>query len=220
MLLNAWFSKVQATGEAEILGGATTEENPAEPRETASLAARLAPEETASPLLAENGDLSTPSLKGTISAAPSQVPSKPTLASAKPAKIVNDSAPATPEAVSAPSRYFIQPTSGRNWGILHSQGGVDIANSCGTPIVAAASGVVTRRMTGWNSGYGNYLMIEHPNGTETRYAHMQEMWAKVGDAVNQGAQIGTIGNTGKVEGGNGCHLHFEVHGAPNPFVKR
>jgi murein DD-endopeptidase MepM/ murein hydrolase activator NlpD len=145
-----------------------------------------------------------------------------TVVNAAKSKAVTEEAIVLEEKPAAKSvaRYFIQPASGTNWGILHTSNAVDIANACGTAIVAAASGVVVERETGWNSGYGNYIMMEHPNGTKTRYAHMRDMYAKVGDYVNQGAQIGTIGNTGYVEGRTGCHVHFEVKGATNPFTRK
>lgn len=117
--------------------------------------------------------------------------------------------------------YFIQPTSGYNWGILHAHNAVDIANACGTQVVAAADGVVIAEDEGnWNSGYGSYITIEHPNSTRTKYAHLSRVLVSAGDEVHQGDKIGEIGNTGYVHGGNGCHLHFEVAGAANPFAKK
>lgn len=112
------------------------------------------------------------------------------------------------------------PTVGINWGKLHSNNAVDIANSCGTPVYAAHSGFITEALDkGWNSGYGTYLEISAPNGISTLYAHLSALFVSEGAYVNKGDMIGTIGNTGKVDGVSGCHLHFEVHGASNPFVK-
>lgn len=115
--------------------------------------------------------------------------------------------------------YFAIPTTGWNWGQLHPFNGVDIANACGTPIYAAAEGLVTEAQAGWNDGYGTYIMIEHPNSTKTRYAHNQRNLVSVGDYVSKGDQIAIIGNTGLTHGPTGCHLHFEVKGAKNPFAK-
>ncbi|OGY63395.1 MAG: hypothetical protein A2214_00585 [Candidatus Harrisonbacteria bacterium RIFOXYA1_FULL_48_8] len=116
--------------------------------------------------------------------------------------------------------YFIMPTTGWNWGRLHNYNAVDIANACGTPIYAAAEGLVTRSDSyGWNEGYGRMIDIEHPNGVTTRYTHSQKNLVSVGDYVLQGDLIAYIGNTGKTDGPTGCHLHFEVHGARNPFAK-
>jgi len=116
--------------------------------------------------------------------------------------------------------YFIMPTNGFNWGRLHNYNAVDIANACGTPIYASADGVVSEEeSTGWNGGYGNYIMIEHPNEVKTLYSHNSQNIVTVGDIIQQGELIGYIGRTGNVNGPTGCHLHFEVHGAVNPFAK-
>jgi murein DD-endopeptidase MepM/ murein hydrolase activator NlpD len=126
----------------------------------------------------------------------------------------------TPKASSKhTSHYFIQPAAGLNWGILHGHNAVDIANACGTPVVAAAGGVVidSSDSGGWNGGYGNFLYIQHPNGTKTKYAHLQTLEVSSGDEVSQGQEIGKMGDTGH---STGCHLHFEVNGAANPFAKK
>ena len=115
--------------------------------------------------------------------------------------------------------YFSIPTTGWNWGQLHLYNAVDIANACGTPIYAAAEGLVIESRGGWNGGYGNYILIEHPNGTQTRYAHNEKNLVAVGDYVAQGDIIGYIGNTGNTHGPTGCHVHFEVKNARNPFAR-
>jgi LysM repeat protein len=116
--------------------------------------------------------------------------------------------------------YFAIPTTGWNWGILHNYNAVDIANACGTPVYASAEGLVLEQTSsGWNGGYGSYILIEHPNNTKTRYAHLSKSIVSVGDYVSQGDLIGYIGNTGETHGPTGCHLHFEVIGAKNPFAK-
>lgn len=113
--------------------------------------------------------------------------------------------------------YFMQPATGYNWGRIHGRNGVDIANSCGTPIYAAADGAVTQAdSSGWNGGFGKFIKIQHPNGTETLYAHNGRLLANVGDAVVRGQQIAVMGSTGR---STGCHVHFEVHGAKNPLAK-
>lgn len=119
--------------------------------------------------------------------------------------------------------YFISPLpkNSWNWGILHKNNAVDIANVCGTPISAAASGIVTKigDPSSWNGGYGGYLVIEHQNGTETLYGHTRLNLVDIGKMVEQGEKIAEVGNTGNVKGVTGCHVHFEVRGARNPFVK-
>jgi len=119
---------------------------------------------------------------------------------------------------------FIMPAQGYNWGILHHYNAVDIANSCGTPVIASAEGLVVPddsipdATDGWNAGYGNFILIEHPfgNNVETRYAHLEKMLVQPGDYVKQGQEIGLMGETGDA---TGCHVHFEVIGAHNPFAK-
>jgi murein DD-endopeptidase MepM/ murein hydrolase activator NlpD len=116
--------------------------------------------------------------------------------------------------------YFKAPTTGWNWGQLHDYNAVDIANQCGTPVYAAAEGLVLEtNNSGWNDGYGNYVKIEHPNKTYTLYAHLNKILIDEGKYVLQGAEIGLMGNTGNTHGPTGCHLHFEIHGAKNPFAK-
>jgi murein DD-endopeptidase MepM/ murein hydrolase activator NlpD len=113
--------------------------------------------------------------------------------------------------------YFMQPTTGYNWGRIHGRNGVDMANACGTPIYAAADGIVTvSDGVGWNGGFGQYVKIRHANGTETLYAHASRVLASVGEAVAKGQQVAVMGTTGR---STGCHLHFEVHGARNPLAK-
>ena len=118
--------------------------------------------------------------------------------------------------------YFALPARGWNWGMLHFENAVDIADKCGSPIYASAEGLVTESSAdgSWNDGYGNLVVIEHPNGTETRYAHIQESFVTIGDYVSQGTKIAAIGSTGNTHGPTGCHLHFEIVGAKNPFALR
>jgi murein DD-endopeptidase MepM/ murein hydrolase activator NlpD len=121
------------------------------------------------------------------------------------------------------SNGYIWPTTGTftsgygpRWGRMHR--GIDIAGPVGTPIVAAASGVVVR--SGWNSGgYGNLVDIRHSDGSLTRYAHNSRLLVREGQQVNQGQQIAAMGSTGF---STGPHLHFEIHlpgtGTVNPMA--
>ena len=93
---------------------------------------------------------------------------------------------------------------GWRWGRIHQ--GIDIAAPIGTPILAAASGVV--EYSQWhNGGYGNMIDIRHADGTITRYAHMNALYVKEGQTVGQGQIIGEMGSTGF---STGPHLHFEI----------
>ncbi len=112
--------------------------------------------------------------------------------------------------------YFTHPVPGaiRTQGI-HGYNGVDLGASAGTPVKAAAAGeVIISRSTGWNGGYGQYVVVKHPNGTQTLYAHLSSNSVVAGTKVAQGQTVGAVGNTGR---STGNHLHFEVRGAKNPF---
>ena len=118
------------------------------------------------------------------------------------------------------SGYYAIPVAGYNWGKLHGNNGVDVANKCGTEVRAAAPGIVrSSKIGGWNGGYGGLNIIQHDNGTQTYYAHLQNSTVSEGQTVTRGQLIGYVGNTGKTTGVTGCHLHFEVRGAKNPFAR-
>ncbi len=112
--------------------------------------------------------------------------------------------------------YYIRPIDGgRKSQGIHGYNAVDLANSCGTPVYASAAGnVILSRTTGWNGGYGKMIVISHSNGTQTLYAHLSKIVALSGWHVAQGQLIGYVGTTGR---STGCHLHFEIRGAKNPF---
>ena len=115
-----------------------------------------------------------------------------------------------------PAGYLTRPINGgiRTQGI-HGHNGVDLASSYGTPILAAADGqVIVVKTGGWDGGYGNYVVIQHPNGLQTLYGHMSAVLVSVGQHVDQGQEIGKMGSTGE---STGVHLHFEVRGGRNPF---
>lgn len=114
------------------------------------------------------------------------------------------------------SGYYIRPiVGGRKSQNLHGHNGIDLAAPVGTPIIASAAGTVIISRTGsWNGGYGNYVVVSHPNGTQTLYAHMLKNLVSAGEKVEQGETIGYIGMTGNT---TGPHIHFEIRGAKNPF---
>ncbi len=119
---------------------------------------------------------------------------------------------------------FLWPTRGRltspfGWRILRGRRqyhtGIDIANRTGTPIYAAASGVV--KFSGWIRGYGRVIIISHSYGYQTVYGHCSRLLVKTGQYVKQGQYIAKMGSTGYA---TGPHLHFEVrkYGKPqNPL---
>ncbi len=84
--------------------------------------------------------------------------------------------------------------------------GLDVSAPTGTPVIAAADGVVT--FSGWKGGYGNIVIIEHEGSeVETRYAHLSQRNVQVGDVVTGGTQVGEVGSTGR---STGPHLHYEI----------
>jgi murein DD-endopeptidase MepM/ murein hydrolase activator NlpD len=84
--------------------------------------------------------------------------------------------------------------------------GVDLAAPYGTPIVAAADGIV--RFAGWHGGHGNFVQIAHDGGMGTGYGHMSRYVVRPGETVRQGELIGYVGSTGL---STGPHCHFEVY---------
>lgn len=159
----------------------------------------------------------------TVKKVETKTPAKP---AAKPAakptpKPVAKTKPSTAKAATivktASAGYFSNPCPACHLSQgIHGHNGVDLAGPLGTPIYAAASGTVTLIKGGdaWNGGYGNYVVVTHPNGTSTLYAHMSRIAASSGASVAKGQILGYVGSTGE---STGNHLHFEVHGAVNPF---
>lgn len=101
---------------------------------------------------------------------------------------------------------------GPRWGTTHP--GLDIAAPSGTPVVAARAGRVV--LSAWDGNYGLSVVLDHGDGTRTRYAHASMLLVQVGQWVEQGAPVIRVGSTGF---STGPHLHFEViiNGTPvNP----
>jgi murein DD-endopeptidase MepM/ murein hydrolase activator NlpD len=92
---------------------------------------------------------------------------------------------------------------GMRWGRMHE--GVDIGVGYGTPIHAAAAGVVV--WAGWEGGYGNLVVVDHGGGLSTAYGHQERIAVSYGQHVAQGEVLGYVGCTGHCFG---PHLHFEV----------
>jgi murein DD-endopeptidase MepM/ murein hydrolase activator NlpD len=97
--------------------------------------------------------------------------------------------------------FRIDPITGRS--ALHT--GLDFQADTGTPILAAAGGVVV--VQEYHAAYGNMVEIDHGNGLITRYAHASATFVKKGDLVKRGQKIAAVGSTGR---STGPHLHFEV----------
>ena len=96
----------------------------------------------------------------------------------------------------------VHPVSGQ----YKQHDGVDIKANQGEPVLSAADGEVVK-VAKSSTGYGNHVIVEHADGTQTLYAHLYSYGVKEGDVVTQGQQIGEVGSTGT---STGNHLHFEV----------
>ncbi|MBP6858179.1 MAG: peptidoglycan DD-metalloendopeptidase family protein [Candidatus Pacebacteria bacterium] len=123
----------------------------------------------------------------------------------------------TPVKTETTSSYFTHPIPGS---VLtqgaHGYNGVDFGAPTGTKVLAAASGkVLIAKGSGYNGGYGENIVIEHDNGTQTLYAHLSSVLVSEGDEVTKGQKIALSGNTGR---STGPHLHFEVRGGTNPWT--
>ena len=117
-----------------------------------------------------------------------------------------------------PNSYFIWPIPSphRITQGLHPFNAVDMSNgACGEAIWAAAGGQVQK--TGSTRVGGKYVRILHPNGVVTYYGHLSGILVAPGSRVLQGQMVGYMGRTGT--SATGCHLHLEVRGTANPFVK-
>ncbi len=145
--------------------------------------------------------------------------SKPSIVVQKAITSSSQKAKKTVSSTNAPDGYYLRPALGpitspygSRKGSFHY--GVDIGSSRGTQVKAAADGVIISVVNSCVEGnlrcggrYGNNIVIQHNNGTSTRYAHLSKAEVSIGDNVSQGDEIGKTGNTG---GSTGPHLHFQI----------
>lgn len=93
--------------------------------------------------------------------------------------------------------------------------GIDIKSRVGVPVLASKSGRVI--FSGTKGGYGQYIQVLHPDGLDTRYAHLSELRVKTGQWVKRGETIGLIGKTGNAQYRAIIpHLHFEIRRGEEP----
>ncbi len=172
-------------------------------------------------IIAQNGLASEVVVKGESLFLPGARPINPpsTLASnfraptstrdTRPSSYVNIDPATTAPAV---GKVFIFPTNGKlTQGYRAGHYAFDIANTSKPAIWSAGGGTVIKVSTGtWGGGYGNHVIVDHRNGLKTLYAHMDSVNVSNGQWVNQGDVLGIMGNTGRVYGVTGIHLHWEV----------
>jgi len=108
--------------------------------------------------------------------------------------------------------FWGKPTNGQiSQGYRRGHYALDIANRTMPAIWSASEGMIVTAKNGWNGGYGNHVIIDHGNGYKTLYAHMNELYVEPGQSVAKGQVLGQMGNTGRVYGATGIHLHYECH---------
>jgi murein DD-endopeptidase MepM/ murein hydrolase activator NlpD len=93
--------------------------------------------------------------------------------------------------------------------------GIDLAAAIGTQVKASAGGSVV--FAGYAGAFGNMVLVSHGHHFKTRYAHLSKILVREGVAIKKGQVIGLVGNTGRVSGKNGNHLHFEMLEQDNPI---
>lgn len=124
-----------------------------------------------------------------------------------------------PDAAAVGVGEFNWPTLGRvTQGFWSGHRAVDIGAYSGAAVKAADSGRVVIAKSGWNYGYGNYVVVDHGNGFVSLYGHLSSIFVRSGENVYSGQELGSVGNTGN---STGPHLHFEIRykdALRNPFT--
>ncbi|MFH1789666.1 MAG: peptidoglycan DD-metalloendopeptidase family protein [bacterium] len=130
-----------------------------------------------------------------------------------PSTAISRSTYVPPSSKNSPSiSGFIWPSSARMITQYYSwrHHGLDVAGPFKSAIYASKAGTVETSSCGWNSGYGCYVVINHGGGVKTLYGHASQLLVSAGQYVKAGQTISLMGNTGRVYGRTGIHLHFEI----------
>jgi murein DD-endopeptidase MepM/ murein hydrolase activator NlpD len=160
--------------------------------------------------MAERGGIGLARVFGAQFEAPDAAASGAPAPAVEPALADGEHRPLALPVIGRPSSSYgvrVHPVTGETK--LHA--GLDLAAATGTPVEAAAAGTVTRAEAAGT--YGNLVVVRHPDGLETRYAHLSEIAVEVGQQVRAGERLGAVGATGRV---TGAHLHFEVRQDGHP----
>lgn len=168
----------------------------------------IAQNSLASDVLNKGQDLFLP---GAVQAAPVNVATASYTASST-SRAVSYSNVASSGTSPVVGKIFIYPTKGKiTQGYKAGHYAIDIADSSRPPVWAAGAGTISKVSTGtWGGGYGNHIIIDHGGGLSSLYAHLDSVNVYDGQWVGQGDVIGIMGNTGRVYGATGIHLHWEV----------
>ncbi len=172
---------------------------------------------TADSIIAQNGLESEVIQKGQALFLPNAVPIAPVVVAANGYRATTTTRDtrtfSSSTAAPAVGKVFIYPTKGKvTQGYHGGHYALDIGDRSKPPIWSAGAGTVEKVSTGtWGGGFGNHVIVDHGNGLKTLYAHLSTVNAYEGQWVNQGDVLGVMGNTGRVYGVTGIHLHWEVH---------
>lgn len=211
--------QIMTTGPLEKLpGGPTQEEADAAQAEAEAAEAKAAAlEGTYQTLIDEEAALTAElaTLEGQIAQSEQDLAAAEATAATLGAQTAELKYQLNPIVIPTEPGYSISTTFGVSGGYWSSgyHTGLDFAQPTGADVYAAKDGQVIE--AGWGGAYGNTVVIQHADGTQTRYAHLSAVHVSVGETVTAGQHIGDVGSTGNT---TGPHLHFEVMDANGNFI--
>ncbi|RZS90299.1 peptidase M23-like protein [Motilibacter rhizosphaerae] len=201
----AWFSPTTALGSTRDAAVHRTSPEPG-PTPTELAAAASAVQAQAAGAATAGSRFTAPAAKARSTARQR--------ASRSAARIALQDAVATPQWVKPVDRYTLTAHFGEGGGLWsHGHTGQDFAAPTGTPVHAVGAGVVVSAQR--DGAYGNKIVLQHADGTQTWYCHLSAFLVSPGDKVTTGEEIGRVGATGNT---TGPHLHLEVRPTPDQPV--